>query len=438
MTVLVPDDGAAGPSVWQDVTSAGPRTLDIILGLQWLQTATLAAAIVAARATLADPLPYPALWTIAGAYALWNAVATLHHRRQRPPPGRARVLLAAHLSVQACTLAGALYFTGGATSPFVSLFLLPIAIAALCLRLPAAVAVAALCAGWYTLLMFFYVPLAAQHGHATAGFSFHVVGMWLNFLISAGVILILLSWLSRLTRDQAARLAELQEQNLRHAHVIALGGVAAGAAHSLATPLSTVAILLDELAEDPGLDGGQRDAVATARSQVALTRERLDDVLGAVRLDHVRTHEARNLQQTVDRLVGNWRLLHPEMDLHLANALPARPCTLDASLSDSLTTLLDNAAEANRARDADRIDVRAGLDGDALVIEVEDRGGGPVPDMGSAPVESTKPGRAGAGLLIVQSNLYRLGGHLTFRAGDAGAVARLRLPLPAPGDGAAP
>ena len=43
---------------------------------------------------------------------------------------------------------------------------------------------------------------------------------------------------------------------------------------------------------------------------------------------------------------------------------------------------------------------------------------------------SSKPGRAGAGLLIVQSNLYRLGGHLAFEPGAAGTVARMRLPLP--------
>lgn len=436
MTAPLSDDHAAGSSVWRDVTSAGPRTLDVILGLQWLQSGTLAAAIVAAGSGLAEPLPYAELWSIAGLYAAWNAVSTLHHRRRRPDPRRARALLTLQLGVQACVLTGALYFTGGATSPFVSLYLLPIAIAALCLRLPSALGIAALCAVAYTLLMVFYVPLAAQQGHATAGFSFHVMGMWLNFLISAGVILILLSWLSRLTREQAARLAALQEQNLRHAHVIALGGVAAGAAHSLATPLSTVAILLDELADEPGLDAPQRDAVTTARSQIALTRERLDEVLGAVRLDHVRSHEARNLCATVDRLVGSWRLLHPEMDLQLANDLPERPVTIDASLSDSLTTLLDNAAEANRARGADRIEVRAGLRDGALEIEIEDRGGGPLPDTGGAPVTSAKHGRAGAGLLIVQSNLYRLGGHLAFRAGDAGAVACLQLPLPASDDGA--
>lgn len=436
MAVLFPGDAAAGPSVWQDVTSAGPRTLDIILGLQWLQTAALAVAIVAARFLLSETLPYQALWTITGGYALWNAACTLQHRRHRPMPDRARRLLTLHLSIQACTLAGALYFTGGATSPFVSLFLLPIAIAALSLRFAVAAAVCALCTALYTLLMFFYVPLAAQHMHAMGGFSFHVVGMWLNFLISAGVILVLLSWLSRLTREQAARLAEMQEQNLRHAHVIALGGVAAGAAHSLATPLSTVAILLDELAEDPGLDERQRDSVATARSQVALTRERLDDVLRSVRLDQVQSREARNLRDTVERLVGNWRLLHPEMDLRLTNALPDQAVTLDPSLSDSLTTLLDNAAEANGQRGADRIDVRARVGAGELVIDVEDRGGGPLPETGSAPVASSKPGRAGAGLLIVQSNLYRLGGHLAFEPGAAGTVARMRLPLPEPRAGA--
>lgn len=402
-----------------ELISTNARTLQMVVGLQLLESGAQVLVIAAALLAGVD-LPVFPLVMIVGAFAIWNLLS-FRQAGQLPSAADSTNGVLLQLIVSVVVLTGLLYFTGGATSPFVSLFLVPIAIGAMALPFARSALVLLLAAIAYTLLLFYHVPLAAQHMHGDAGFNFHVTLMWVNFLASGVVLHGFLGMLAWVARERASALSALREKQLRSEQVMAVAGVAAGAAHSLATPLSTIAILLDEMEES----GEFAAEVKLARAQLGVVRARLDEILCAARDDK----EAEALHDLVNRLAHQWHITRPEADLRIQNQLSAAPAALDPALGHGLTTLLDNAADANTGRGASRVLLRCDVQQGQLHIEVEDEGGGPLPD-GGAVFQTTKNGGHGAGLLILRTNLERLGGSLDFLRGRKGCVARLVMPLP--------
>ena len=108
-------------------------------------------------------------------------------------------------------LAALLYLSGGATNPFVGLFLIPLTIAAARLPWIYALPVALLTLACYSLLVFFHVPLPVpSHGAQ----DFLVFGMWVNYLLCAGLIAYLVLTLARRLREQSRSLADAERSAL--------------------------------------------------------------------------------------------------------------------------------------------------------------------------------------------------------------------------------
>ena len=98
-----------------------------------------------------------------------------------------------------------------------------------------------------------------QHMHM------HMQGMWIAFGIAAVFIVY---FVTRVTRDLARREAELARARaaaLRSEKLASLATLAAGAAHELATPLSTIAVVARELERSLERAGALNEAVADAR-----------------------------------------------------------------------------------------------------------------------------------------------------------------------------
>ena len=95
------------------------------------------------------------------------------------------------LAIDVFAFTGVLYFTGGASNPFAWFYLIPLIIAATVLSAIATWFMAALTTACYTLLMFFFQPLAGNdHMHHSENFAQHVFGMWFGFVLSA----VLIAW----------------------------------------------------------------------------------------------------------------------------------------------------------------------------------------------------------------------------------------------------
>lgn len=399
-------------------------TLRRLIQLRWWLLAGAGIAIGAVPAWLDIPLPLAPLLAALALLAGFNAHAA---RRLSTGETLTRPALAMQVGVDLVVLGVLLFLTGGGANPLVSLLLLPVAAAALVLPSLWAAGIAALAVAVYSFLAVWFLPL--QIGDARRATSLHLAGMWLTFVVSV----ILISWLIvRMTaaiRSRDAELAGAREQALRDERVVALGALAAGAAHELGTPLATIAVIAEELEAEAALPATAREDIALLRRQVANCKSivtRLADRAGAARLEGARAVAAdRWAQEAVER----WQATRPRAScaLRIAGVAPAPQIAVDETLEQALANLLNNAANAS----GEPVELSLDWSRAALTAEVADRGPGfPAPVLaqaGRVPLASTTGG-AGIGLLLAYAAVSRLGGKLSLE-NRGGAVARIELPL---------
>ncbi|MDQ1314405.1 MAG: two-component system, sensor histidine kinase RegB [Pseudomonadota bacterium] len=329
-----------------------------------------------------------------------------------------------HLLADLTAFAVLVFFSGGATNPFVSLMLVPIVIAAISLRPLWVWGLASVAGGYYALLLFNYQPLAIADPDAAS--AMHLGGMWFNFLISAALIAFFVTRMHGALRARDQELSTLRETQLRDERIVALGTQAALAAHELATPLATIQTTAHELARefandpDIGADCRLLEKQAQACKRI-LTRlaARAQDTPPA----------AQPLDAWLHALIERWQVLRPEA--MVAAKLPAgrRDFTPPDGLEQAILNVLNNAADAS----IDAVEFSAETIDDALLIDIADRGPGFTPEQRAQAgrvLFSGKPGSGwGMGLALTHATLERLGGSLTLAERDGGGTrVRIRLP----------
>lgn len=408
--------------------------------LRWALLAGQALLLVSCELVAGIVLPYKPLLYLFAAQALFNVVTVIRlhwHARHNTVPRDAELM--AQMIVDLTALSAILFYTGGATNPFVSFYLPGLAIAAAILPWRLVVALAGYALACYSLLLLDYVPL---HLHdPDNAVNYHLAGMWLNFVASAVMIAIFVARLSGVLRQRDAQLNLAREQLLRESRAEALNDQAAAVAHEIGTPLATLAVIAGELRADAS-DGRRGDTpvadylpdLLTMEQQLELCRS----ILARLREDR-ETLAPQPLDAWLAPFVERWQLRHPQASLKSTLAPQAAGLAVDAArVSQILTILLDNAARAQQAvghamRGAPPLRLEIARDGEGLTFAVADHGGGIPPALrarlGEAPVASTHGGQ-GIGLYLAQSAARQLGGSLSWHDHPpGGTVATLRLPL---------
>ncbi len=169
------------------------RNLTRLFALRWVALAATVVLLTVAVAIIGMPLSVPSL---GAAVNFWTGL------RIRSPEPIADITLFWQLLADTATLAVVLYCSGGWSNPFVSLFLLPLVIAATLLPARLAWLVAAVTLGAYTLLGVLHSPMPHVHDLAGADFDLHEFGMWLSFVISAAVVSGVVVHMARSLRDR--------------------------------------------------------------------------------------------------------------------------------------------------------------------------------------------------------------------------------------------
>ncbi|OEG73310.1 histidine kinase [Shewanella colwelliana] len=325
-----------------------------------------------------------------------------------------------------------LYFSGGATNAFISLLLLPIAIAAVLLPKWAPWSLALLSNLAYSVMLFTVPDNEMQH-HGMDMRS-HYLGMWLNFVISSLVLTTSVALIAKRLRRQEAELGYMREAQLRQEKLLALGTASAQMAHQMATPLASLRLLVDELKEDEGAQNITLDEMLLALS-VCDTR------LAELRLatESIRAGEFKfvTLAQLLDTLTQQVSLLMPDISLELKPSQQEGELCIkyDASLLPALVALIENGARASGEATGEQkvtLSLRQGQYGDEIIIAVRDYGHG-IPDslltqLGHKIVESPKG--MGVALMLSHASFERLGGKLILGSDLAGGtVAQVHLPL---------
>lgn len=407
-------------------SSAALNLQRLIVYRYWMAAGQLIAVLAASAVGFSLPA-----WTLAAiivCYAVVNLFTAAHLRRRTRPAGERELFL--HLLSDTAVLTLLLYLSGGSTNPFVSLFLLPLTLAAAALPGPYTWIMAVTTVLCYSALMQWYAPLPRQDDQH---FNLHIAGMWSGFVLSATLISYFAVKMSATLREREHALAQARENTLRDERLVALGTLAAGAAHELGTPLAIIAVLAKDLQQECADSPTMTEPLRVLRDQIARCKEILSRM--AVSAGQVRAEAGRSyaLDQYLAELLGQWHSEHPQVGLRQGwqGPRPAPQIIVDETLTHAITNILNNAADASEQD----VEVRGRWSRHKLYLAVCDRGEGVSEAAAShagEPFFTTKaPGSGlGLGLFLAQSTIRRLGGsvYLTNRP-EGGACARIILPL---------
>lgn len=370
------------------------------------------------------------LLAIISALAVWNIFTWLRLRTMRPVSDREFFL---QMLPDVFALTGVLYFSGGATNPFAWIFLLPLIIAATILPKTYTWAMAGLTTACYSLLMKYYVALPYSHMDHGDGFGQHVFGMWFGFTLTAALIAYFISDMASTLRERDRILAKAREQALRDERLIALGTLAAGAAHELGTPLGTMAILVGEMEKDyPGETFQDlHEKLPILREQIKRCKEALSTISSSAGKDKAESGRLMLVDYYLEDVITQWQKLRPGVRLQhkLEGNRPAPSILADEVLYQALTSILNNAADAS----PENIELDAQWNTEKLQIEVRDRGNGLSQAAQSSigkSVFTTKEHGLGLGLFLAHASINRLGGEVELINRKGGGVCtRVTIPL---------
>ncbi len=336
-----------------------------------------------------------------------------------------------------------LYFTGGASNPFVSYFLVPITIAAITLPRRFTLITGVLCLAAYSALLFWFVevpdlaPIQAHHHGAPGELNMHIIGMWVNFAASALLIIWFVTRMAEAIRVRDEALVRQQaaatQQRLEDEQLLAVATLAASAAHDLGTPLNTVRLIVDDLrgAAVKGHDhqGDDRD-LRIISDQVHRCQETLRKLADTARAYSRQELVATTADRFLTDLVERWLLMRPDVQVAVTRdgdggGLPVK---LHPSLVASIHNILNNAADAS----PQRVDIHVQLDPACARMIIRDHGPGidPARLAGNSLGHSEKEDGLGLGLFLSRAILARHGASLAIEAlNDGGTRAIIELPL---------
>jgi two-component system, sensor histidine kinase RegB len=411
----------------------GRINLSWIVHLHWWGILGQAVVVVGADAITGITLPVTTLAGLLVVEVVGNVALGAWARRVRVTDSA----IAAVMLLDVVVLTVLIDLTGGASNPFSTLYLVNVALAAV--LLPAGWSWALMAASLFAfggLFVHEHFVGPSHHVHMlmnpAEAMQSHLHGMWVAFALAAIFVVFFVQRVSGALLEREAELQQTRARAARREKLASLATLAAGAAHELGTPLSTIAVVAKEL--ERSLSEGPADVRADlrlVREQVARCREILDRMAAHagenVGESFARLTVAAWVDASLDGLRGRERVVVEPLAAPAAELIgPPR------ALGDALRGLLKNALQASgpSAPVALRVAVRDGR----VIATVQDRGPGMPPEVLSRvgePFFTTKgPGEGmGLGLFLTRALAEQLGGefHISSRPGS-GTEASIYLP----------
>jgi two-component system sensor histidine kinase RegB len=378
-------------------------------------------------------LPLGPLVGLLAALAATNAALAFQLRSPAPR----RTVIGGALLLDACLLTGVLYLVGGPLNPFSIVYLVGITMGAVALGHRWAVALAVVSNLAYGLTFAYNRPFEFTDPARSSGIlALHLYGMWVALAAAAGLIAHFVSRIAEALEQRERELTASRAAAARSERLAALFALGAGAAHELATPLSTIRTAAIELertiGSHPDMPSSLGSYVAVMRHEVDRCTTVLDGLSGRASAASAADMMGVPLSALVKDIKARLgERLAPRLDV----TLPSVPLAVTAPaepLCQVVVALVRNAFDASSP--GQRVTLRVDQQ-PALRVEVTDRGRGMTPDESARagdPFFTTKaPGAGlGLGLFLARAFADQMGGSLQWRS-TPGQGTSVILELPA-------
>lgn len=331
--------------------------------------------------------------------------------------------------------------TGGAGNPLISYLLVLLAFTATVL--PRAFVNLFAIGSILVYTSFLLLDLTADNGMAMSPeseqmtFQLHLVGMWVIFLVSAILITVLITAMASAIQERELNLAAARENELRNEQLVAIGTLAAGTAHALGTPLSTMAVLLTELDK---LDANQlqqseiKEDISLLRQQVTRCKHSLTQLTQYYNKDNPNEGNSISLASFASDISDYIINIHPTANVKFSiNADIEMRVTSDLSVKHALINIIENGIKA--ANTSVTVEYSL-LDKDAKLLQVSIVDDGPgipsqVMESMGEPFISMRKESMGLGIFLANAAIQKLGGSIEmFNLKKGGAQTFIKLPLP--------
>ena len=415
-----------------------------LLHLRWVAVAGQLLTMSVVEWVLDIKLPQSGMLTLMGVTAVTNLGYSLWLQRLRKNGLQAADRLPTYqvvsslMLIDLAVLTGMLFLTGGLTNPFALFYFVNIAVAGAILTPAWAWSVWFVAVLSVTLLLLRSQPLLELNNsnlQATGELSLPKLGYLVSFAACGGVITYFVTVLTGELKQRELALKEAEDARVRNRQLEALATLAAGAAHELASPLSTIAVVAKELSRSLEKNGARETDmkdVSLIRSEVDRCRQILDRMTITAGEAAGERLDAITLDRFLDEtLLGLREPQRVKVTVAEAAKLKKNLLPLQAT-AQAIRNLVQNALDASPTHED--IIVRADLVDSNWRIRVIDRGEGMTVEVlqrvGEPFFTTKEPGRGmGLGLYLTQNVLRRLNAELKFtsRPGQ-GTTAEILLP----------
>ncbi len=298
------------------------------------------------------------------------------------------------------------WFSGRSANPFIYYYLLLTLIAAA--TLPSKQTLLFCLSGVTAYSVLMYVDLSHHFQHMSEDYQLHLLGMWLIYVGSVLSSCFFVSRLSSFMQDQQTQLRKEREQNLKNEQLIGIGTIAASTVHSLASPVSTLALITDDIRE--------QNTNKTLDEDLDLMLKQIERCKNIMKeLSSLAQDNKQNNKLKIATLITH---LQDHYVLHYPNNQPVFLCNKSISqqsirsssvLQFALINLINNALESSR----DTTSINFNISGKYFALGISNTYEGDENDIRhnwGNPTPSSKENGLGIGSFLANSTIEKLGG----------------------------
>ena len=313
-----------------------------------------------------------------------------------------------------------LYLTGGIFNPFSFLLVIPAIVSSTFLSMGTTIILGFLTSLLLLIISFFYLPLPGEDMNLLHFPDFYKIGIIISILIG----LIFLSYFgirfAGETKKRSEALNKLQEVIAKEYELESLGGQAAAAAHSLGTPLATIAVVAKELKKEIG---DNKDISKDIDLLISQTK-RCSEILKKISKKQIEEDiflSSIKLEDLLEEIIDSFKeTSSKKIDLILDDDNNKINIERTPEIIYGLRNFIGNAVKFSKSKvkiilksDPNKIEIKINDDGPGIPDDIIKKIGEPY--IKSKSIELSSNSGLGLGTFLGKTLLEKQGANLSFR-----------------------